>query len=355
MKVWICLILAFCSSGISAEVLRVYNWQDYISPSVLADFERHSGITVEYKTYTTVQELEAALVDGELFDLVVPSQFQFESLLARGLLRGIDISRLVGYANLDSGLVAALAGWSRNGHYAVPYLWSTVGMVVSPQAMHSLRTDYQPSWRLLLDPAVSSRLAHCGLGWLDAPEEVFSLLLNLQGRRLNEAGRRVLAAAEDLLTSQAPDLYSLNNDAYITDLVSGQLCAAMAWSGHAITVVGQRPELQYVLPDEGSLMTIDAWAIPANARQVEAAHQFIDFMLEPANAQRNSLETHFYSPLRADVAEMHELAQLQPLLVPSASERRRLYFLESLDSEQRALLEDQWQRVKALHASGLQQ
>lgn len=347
MRGLLCAVLMFCATSSYAQTLRVYNWKDYIDPAVLAGFERDSGIRVDYQTYTTAQELDEALQAGSAFDLVVPSHFQLQRLIGEGRLQALDLSKLRHYGNLDPKLVASLAGFSGAGRYVVPYLWSTVGLVVEREAVErALGEGAPPSWSLLFDAQYAPRLQACGMGWLDAPEETFSLWMNLQGKRLFEASPRRLADSGAQLASQAAALHALNNEAYIEDLASGRLCVAMAWSGHALLAASQRGSLEFLVPEEGALMTIDSWAIPRDAQQPELAYRFIDYMLQPANARLNTLATRFYAPLRSDLPEMLELAQRAPALVPQGSERRRLYFLEPLKAEQKRVIDQQWQAVK---------
>jgi putrescine transport system substrate-binding protein len=336
-----------CATSSYAQTLRVYNWKDYIDPAVLAAFERDAGIKVDYQTYTTAQELDEALQVGSAFDLVAPSHFQLQRLIGEGHLQVLDVGKLRHYGNLDPKLVASLAGFSGARRYVVPYLWSTVGLVIEREAVErALGEAAQPSWSLLFDTQYAQRLQACGMGWLDAPEETFSLWMNLQGKRLFEASPRRLADSGAQLARQAAALHVLDNEAYIEELSAGRLCVAMAWSGHALLAASRRSTLEYLVPEEGALLTIDSWAIPSDARQPELAYRFIDYMLEPGNARLNTEATRFYAPLRSDLPAIIELAQRSPALVPQASERRRLYFLEPLKVEQKQVIDQQWQAIK---------
>lgn len=340
------VLMLACVAG-QAQTLRIYNWKDYIDPQVLAGFERTTGIRVDYQTFTTAQELDEALDAGAAFDLVSPSHFQLQRLIDERRLQQIDISKLRHYDNLDPKLLASLAGFSGAGRYVVPYLWSTVGLVIERGTVQrALGQEVPPSWRLLFDKNYAQRLQECGIGWLDAPEETFSLWMNMQGKRLPDASPRRLVDSGAQLIARAGALRALNNEAYIEDLAAGRLCVAMAWSGHALSAASRRPSLEFLVPEEGALLTIDSWAIPANAQQPELAHRFIDYLLDPDNARLNTEATRFYAPLRSDLPEMIELAQRSPMLVPRAGERRRLYFLEPLRSEQKQAIDRQWQAIK---------
>lgn len=340
-------VLMLSSVSGHAQTLRIYNWKDYIDPQVLARFEHDSGIAVDYQTFTTAQELDQALRQGSSFDLVVPSHFQLQRLIEEGRLQKLALDRLPHYDNLDPKLTAALASFAGAPRYVVPYLWSTVGLVLDrDQVERTLGRQAPPSWRLLFDAPYVQALNACGIGWLDAPEETFSLWMNAKGRRLSDATPRRLQAVGASLADSAGAVRTLDNEGYIEALAAGRLCAAMAWSGHALQAAATRPSLEFLVPQEGALLTVDSWAIPADAKAPELAYRFIDYMLTAENARLNTQATHFYAPLRADLPEMIELARQAPSLVPAVGERRRLYFLEPLKPEQKQAIDQQWQLIK---------
>lgn len=350
MKRMFCLLwLALTAVGANAEeVLRVYNWTDYIEPEVLAAFQRESGIRVEYETFSSAAELDAVMVGPPKYDLVVPSHFQLTRLIGDQRLLPLDRSRLPHHGSLDPALLAMLAGFDSADRYVVPYLWGSVGLVSNPVLAEPAYGGPLPdSWSLLFDASQRSRLAACGVGMLDAPEETLSLWLNYRGRNLGLGGTRQIDQAGGQLLAMQPQVRNLDNDRYVDDLASGKLCVAMAWVGHALTAAQRNPALRYRIPTEGALVFIDSLAIPANAARPDLAYRFIDYLLEPGNARRNALASHFYSPLAADEPEMKRLAQEQPTLVPDQAERKRLYFLERLTPAQKARVDAVWQQVKA--------
>lgn len=350
MKKTLCgLLLAMLLGSAHAEdVLQVYNWANYIEPEVLAAFQRESGIRVEYATFSTAAELDAALAGAPQYDLVVPSHFQLTRLIGDKRMQPLDFSQLPHYGSLDPALLAMLAGFDSANRYVVPYLWGSVGLVSNPSLAEPAFGGALPnSWSLLFDEQQRGRLATCGLGMLDAPEESRSLWLNYRGRNLSKAGTRQIDQAGKQLLAMQGQFRNLDNDGYIADLASGKLCVAMAWVGHALTAAEQNPALRFRIPDEGALVFIDSLAIPANAARPDLAYRFIDFLLQPENARRNALASRFYSPLMADSPEMARLAREQPVLVPDQAERKRLYFLERLTPAQKVQVDALWQQIKA--------
>ncbi|AYF88458.1 extracellular solute-binding protein [Pseudomonas sp. JS3066] len=350
MKKTFCLLLCTLLTAFAQaeEVLRVYNWTNYIDPEVLAAFQRESGIRVEYTTFNTAADLDAALAGSAQYDLVVPSHFQLTRLIGEKRLQSLDFAQLPHYGSLDPALLAMLAGFDSANRYVVPYLWGSVGLVSNPSLAEAALGGALPnSWSLLFDEQQRSRLAGCGLGMLDAPEETLSLWLNYRGRNLSKAGTRQIDQAGKQLLAMQGQFRNLDNDGYVGDLASGKLCVAMAWVGHALTAAEKNPALRFRIPDEGALVFIDSLAIPANAARPDLAYRFIDYLLKPENARRNALASRFYSPMAADSPEMARLAQEQPMLVPDQAERKRLYFLERLKPEQKTHVDALWQQIKA--------
>lgn len=345
------LLAMLMGNAHAEEVLRVFNWTNYIEPDVLAAFQSESGIRVEYSTFSSAAELDAAMAGATQYDLVVPSHFQLARLIGEKRLQPLDFSQLPHYGSLDPALLAMLAGFDSANRYVVPYLWGSVGLVSNPSLAEPAFGGALPnSWSLLFDEQHRSRLTNCGLGMLDAPEETLSLWLNYRGRNLSKAGTRQIDQAGKQLLGMQGQFRNLDNDGYVADLASGKLCVAMAWVGHALTAAEKNPALRFRIPDEGALVFIDSLAIPTNAARPDLAYRFIDYLLKPENARRNALASRFYSPLAADDPEMKRLAQEQPALVPDQAERKRLYFLERLTPAQKVRVDEVWQRIKAARA-----
>ncbi|WP_437882221.1 extracellular solute-binding protein [Pseudomonas sp. LRF_L74] len=343
------LFLACCQVN-AEETLRVLNWKNYIDPQVLAAFEQQTGIRVDYQTFTAAEELDAALAKGTPYDVVVPSHFQLPRLIRAGQLAPLDSARLSHYGSIDPGLLAMLAGVETANRYVAPYLWGAVGLVIEPQLAEANYAGPLPdSWSLLFDPAQVARLKPCGIGMLDAPEETASLWFNYRGRSLTLYGARQIERNMQPLQAIAREVKSLDNETYIKALGEGGLCVAMAWSGHALEAAGKRPNLRFLIPQEGAVAYIDSLAIPVNAAHPDLAYRFIDFLLQPGNAVRNARATQFYSPLASDSAELKALAAERPMQVLGAAERRRIYMLESLSSDQKNALDRAWAPIKAAH------
>lgn len=350
MKKLFALLLLFASTVHAQEVLRVYGWKDYIDPQVLKDFQAQSGITVDYQTFTTSDELLQALAAGTNHDLVMPSHFMLEQLTVDGRLAPLDTRRLRHYTSLDPWLMSTLAGIPAANRHAVPYLWGSVGLVVDPQQAQAHYAGTLPnSWRLLFNPEQAAQLSGCGLGMLDAAEETSSLLLNYRGRRLSASSDRQIARQLRGLETIAPLLRTLDNWNFVDELIAGQLCLAMTWSGHAVRAMEGNPRLRYQIPEEGAAIYIDTLAIPTHAANPQLAYRLIDFLIDPPVAIRNARATRFYPPLPSVAPAMQVFAAEHPAQVLTAEQRRRSYLLESLPPRQKQVLDQAWARVRAAY------
>ncbi|MBV7564558.1 extracellular solute-binding protein [Pseudomonas sp. sia0905] len=349
MKTLLCLLtLLACCNAHAQQVLRFLSWQDYFDPAVIEDFQRTTGVRVEYQGFTTAEELMQAMQSSTAYDVIVPSHFMLNELVAGNKLALLDTRRLANYKQFDPWLLSMLAGQPAAKEHAVPYLWGSVGMVVSaPLAQAAYQGPLPSSWSLLFEPQQVSRLFACGVGMIDAPQEVASLMLNYKGRNPAVSSPRQIAKALQPLEPLMPKFAELDNWAYIDALAQGKLCLAMSWSGHALRAIERNPTLSYMIPDEGAAMYIDTLAIPANAANPDLAYRFIDFLIAPENAVRNAGITHFYPPLASDSPVMQRFAADHPMQVMTAKQRRASYLLESLSDAQKAALDSTWQKLKA--------
>lgn len=350
MKRLLALLLLLASTAHAQEVLRVYGWKDYIDPQVLEDFQASTGIVVDYQSYTRTDELLQVLAKGTPYDLVMPSHFMLKRLIAEGRLSTLDTRRLQHYGDLDPWLLSTLAGLPAANQHAVPYLWGSIGLVLDPERAQANYPEPLPtSWSLLFDPEQAAKLSACGLGMLDAAEETGSLLLNYRGRRLAASSDRQISRQLRSLEAVAPLLRTLDNWAFVDELIAGRLCLAMAWSGHAVMAMKGNPRLRYLIPDEGAALYIDTLAIPSNAPHPDLAYRLIDFLIDPPSAIRNARTTGFYAPLPNSSKLLQAFAQEHPAQVLTTEQRRRSYLLDSLSTEQKQVIDQAWASVKAAH------
>ncbi|WP_372866056.1 polyamine ABC transporter substrate-binding protein [Pseudomonas sp.] len=329
------------------DSLRVYNWNDYIAPQVLKDFEAETGIRVEYHTFSSAEEMQAALDGSEAIDIIVPSHNDLPRLIKDDQLQPLDFNLLPNRKHLDKLLLSKLAAVDPSNRYAVPYLWGAVGLAINtPQAEAAFGGPLPNSWSLLFDAEQSTRLASCGISVLDAPDETLSLLLNYQGRSLTRSAPSRIERASSVLDGLRPNLRYIDSERYIDDLSNGRLCVAMAWVGDALAAADAGQPVRFLVPDEGSVLFIDNLVIPRSARRADLAHRFIDYLMQPEVAALITTET-LYPSGNADAKAFLDVAlRNQPGLYPNAETKRRLHAQEAFAEKHMQVRDRVWQRFR---------
>ena len=329
------------------EVIRVYNWNDYIAPQVLKDFEAQTGIRVDYQTFSTAEELETALASGEAIDVAVPSHDALPALIRNGTIQPLDFAQLPHRKHLDKQLLSTLVALDPANRHALPYLWGAVGLAINvPQAEAAFGGPLPNSWSLLFDAEQSARLASCGISVLDAPDETLTLLLNYQGRSLARSAPSRIERSGQVLDGLRAHLRYIDSERYIDDLNAGNLCVAMAWVGDALAAAEAGQPVRFLVPDEGSILFIDNLVIPSSAQRVDLAHRFIDYLMQPEVAALITAETLYPSGNADSRAFLDETLRNQPDLYPDRDTKRRLHPLETLPDKHSATRDAVWARFR---------
>jgi putrescine transport system substrate-binding protein len=286
------LIAAAWPAAAQERVLNVYNWSDYIDPYAVARFTRETGIRVRYDVYDSLETLEGKLSAGRSgYDIVVPtSEPTFARLVRAGALRPIDRAAVPNWRNLDPVLMERVAGIDPGNRHGAIYLWGTVGLGIRVDRVRAaLGPDVAlDSLDILLRPENAQRLARCGIMVMDSPTDVLPSVLRWLGRDPNGHADADHRAAEAALRAIRPHVRAIVPSSSILDaLATGEACVALTYSGDVIQAAtrareaGRGVEVAYVMPREGAQLWFDLMAIPADAPNPEAAHAFVNFLLQP--------------------------------------------------------------------------
>lgn len=289
-----CLAAAFAAApGLvlaQAGTLHFYNWSDYIAPDTIANFEKATGIKVVMDVYDSNETLEAKLLAGSSgYDLVVPTSTYLQRQIAADVYQPLDKSKLPNLANLDPALLAVASRADPDNAHSVIYLWGTNGVAYNPaKVAERLGPDFRvESWSVVFDPEVVSKLADCGVTMLDSATEMIPLVLNYLGLPPQSTDAGDLEKAAATIAAVRPYIRYFNSSQYLNDLANGEICVAVSFSGDAFIAAdraaeaGAGVEVEYAVPDEGAMVWFDMLAIPADAPNPEAAHAFINYLMEP--------------------------------------------------------------------------
>ena|SRR3984885_10110483 len=283
------------------KVVNVYNWSDYIDPTILPAFEKEYGIKVNYDVFDSNEVLETKLLAGHTgYDVVVPSASFLQRQIQAGVFQKLDKSLLPNLTNLDPDITRRIEVHDPGNQYGVNYLWGTDGIGYNEtQVSNAMPNAPVDSFAMFYDPNVIRNFKNCGVSILDAPDEIVATVLLYLGRNPNSESLEDLQAAEKVLLAIRPYVRYINSSKYIEDLANGEICLALGWSGDVgqartrATEAGKTYKIRYNIAKEGAIMFFDMLAIPADAPHPRNAHLFIDYMLRPEVAAKNSSTMHY--------------------------------------------------------------
>ena len=275
------------------KVLNIYNWSDYIADDTIKNFEKETGIKVRYDNYDNNEILHAKLVAGKTgYDIVVPGSHFAKTQIEGGLLQKLDKSKLTNWANLDKGLLEQLAKVDPGNEYLVDWMWGyvTVGINVD-KVKKALGGTPMPdnAWSLLFDPQYVSKLRSCGVSVLDSASEVVPAALLYAGKPAYSKNPDDYAEAAKVLKAIRPFVTRFSSSGYIEEMASGATCLVMGFSGdiniakdRAAKAKSKTPVvIEALVPKTGATLFFDTMAIPKDAKNVENAHLFINYILRP--------------------------------------------------------------------------
>ncbi len=336
------------------KVVNVYNWSDYIDTSVIEDFQKETGIKVNYDVFDSNEVLETKLLAGNTgYDIVVPSASFLERQIKAGVFQKLDRARLPNLRNLDTEITQRVALHDPGNEHSVNYLWGTSGVGYNEAKIKERMPDAPvDSFAMFYDPKVVSKFADCGVTLLDAPSEILGTVLIYLGKDANSEKPEDLAAAEKVLMAIRPYVKYLNSSKYIEDLANGEVCLSLGWSGDVLqsrdraNEAGKGITIKYLIPREGAVMFFDMLAIPKDAKHVKNAHLFIDYLMRPEVAAKNSNFVNYANSNAASLPLVSDEVKNDRGIYPSAETKAKLVPDLAESPQFTRLLTRSWTRFK---------
>jgi len=361
-KKWLSAVVAGALMAVSAgslaadKTLHVYNWSDYIAPNTVADFEKQTGIKVVYDVFDSNEVLEGKMMAGNSgYDVVVPSSSFLARQLQSGVFQPLDRSKLPNYKNLDPDLMKKLEQHDPGNKYAIPYLWATTGIGYNVEKVKAALGKDAPvdSWDLVLKPENLEKLKSCGVSFLDAPEEIFATVLNYMGKDPNSSDPKDYTAATDLLLKLRPSIRYFHSSQYINDLANGNTCVAIGWAGDILQAKNRAVEakngvnIAYSIPKQGALAFFDMLAIPKDAKNVDEAYQFINYLMEPKVMAQISNTVFYASGVKASLPFVDPAIRDNPGIYPTPDTMAKLFTLKVQEPKLDRVRTRAWTKVKS--------
>lgn len=290
----ILLLMIVLSVGVSVAgcgsdkpTLNVYNWGDYIDMEVLDQFEDEYGIRVVYDTYATNEDLYVKLKQGgSSYDVVFPSDYMIERMIREDLLDKIDKSNIPNLSKVGEEFLNL--DYDVNNDYSVPYMWGTLGIIYNT----TMIDNTLDSWADLWDEQYKGQIV-----MYNSQRDSLAVALKKLGYSLNSRDEKELEEAKQELIKQKPLVHAYMGDEVKDSIISGEAAIAVVYSGDAVFMKWENPDLEYAIPKEGTNLWFDAMVIPKNAKNKEAAEKFIDFMTRPDIAAKNAEYIGYSSPV----------------------------------------------------------
>ncbi len=346
----------FSALPATAAELHVYNWTDYIAPDTVAQFEKETGVKVVYEMFDSNEVLEKKLLAGQSgFDVVVPSIAFLGRQIKAGIFLPLDKTKLSNYRHLDRELLQKLRFLDPKNEHAVPYLWGTTGIGYNPKLIKERLGEDAPldSWSLFFNPENLAKLADCGVSVLDAPSDVLAMTLFYLGKNPNSLDPKDYTdIAKPYLSQLRPYIKKFDSSEYVEALANGSLCLAVGWSGDILQAsaraeeAGKGVEVVYSLPKEGSAVWFDMLAIPKDSDNVEAAYQFINYLLRPDVIANISNYVAYANANKDALSLTDKTVRNNPSVYPSQAVKDKLYTLTPLPLKIDRVITSTWFKVK---------
>ncbi len=267
------------SSLTGGDSVIVYNWGEYMDPAVLELFEEETGIQVIYEEFETNEIMYPKIKTGAIaYDVVCPSDYMIQRMIEENLLAKIDFDKIPNIQNIGSTYLEKSTEFDPGNQYSVPYCWGTLGILYNKTKVD----EPIDSWSVLWDERYADSIL-----MQDSVRDAFAVALCSLGYSLNSTDLDELTAARDLLIQQKPLVQAYVVDQVRDKMIGNEAALGVIYSGEAIFTQRENPNLEYVIPKEGSNIWIDSWVIPKNAQHKENAEKFINFLCRPDIALMN--------------------------------------------------------------------
>jgi putrescine transport system substrate-binding protein len=346
---------ALSADAQSKRVVNVYNWSDYIAPEVLKEFTRDTGIDVTYDTFDSNDTLETKLLTGKSgYDVVVPSANFMQQQIKAGVFQKLDKSRLPNLAHAWPDITARLALYDPGNQYAVNYMWGTVGIGYNvKKAQEALGAEAKiDSWDIVFKPENIGKFRRCGVHMLDSADDILPAALKYLGLDPNSSRPDELEKAAALMAKIRPNVRKFHSSEYLNALASGEICLVLGFSGdikqaqNRASEAKRGVEIGYAIPKEGAQLWFDNFAIPKDARNVAEAHAFIDYMMKPEVAAKNSNFIAYANGNLASQKFVDKAVLEDPGVYPVPETMAKLYIIAAHDAQTKRLMNRLWTRIK---------
>lgn len=298
------------------KTLTIYNWGDYLDPSLIKKFEAKTGYHVQYETFDSNEAMYTKLKQGGTsYDIVIPSDYMIQKLRSQHLLKLLDKNKIKGLDNLSP--LTLNQPFDPNNKYSIPYFFGTLGIVYNDKLLpKGVKIQH---WSDLWNPKL-----HQNIMLFDGAREILGIALIKNHDSLNSQNISQLKEAKSSLDKLTPNVKGIVADEMKTYLINGEAAVGVTFSGEAISMMQKNKHLHYVVPSEGSNLWFDNIVIPKSAKNVKGAYAFINFMLEPENALANAKYIGYATPNAKALAKLPQKIKEDKAIYPTKQQFKKL-------------------------------
>jgi spermidine/putrescine transport system permease protein len=337
---------AGCSSSPSAQSgeggngldkeLNVFNWSEYLPEEVIQKFEQKYGVSVNYSTFSSNEEMLAKVsAGGGIYDLVVASDYFIQPMAKQGLIQEIDLNNIPNFKNLAQDFVNK--EHDPGNKYSVPYMGNTVSLAYNPDSIKTEITSYEDLWK----PELKGQIV-----MVDDQRFILGMVLKTLGYSGNDTDPAHLEEAKQKMLKLMPNIKAFDSDSPKTLMINGEVNIAYVWGAEIALAQREKPQFKTVLPKEGLMITFDNFVIPAGAKHKKTAEAFVNFLLEPEISAEIAKSFPYINP-NNEARKLIDKATLDNIAIyPPAEEMKRVESIADIgDAVQ--LYDRVWSEVKS--------
>ncbi|MDR2946519.1 MAG: spermidine/putrescine ABC transporter substrate-binding protein [Candidatus Adiutrix sp.] len=333
-------LFSLSATALAAGKLTVFIWSEYMDPEIIANFEKKFDVEVRLDYYESNEEMVAKLQSGGLgqYDVIVPSTYIVPTLTQLKLIQPLNHALLPNMKNIDEPFTKMDV--DPGNKLTIPYQWGLSGLIVRAPA----GVELEASWKLLFDPAseVGSFIM------FDTARDAIGSALKYLGYSFNSTDPKQIEEAVRLLaaTKKRPAFLGFDGGvAGLNKVMSGIAVVAQVYNGEAVRGQEEDPGTRFVLPKEGVEIWTDLVAIPAQAPNLDAAHAFLNYLLEPEVSAQLATYNRYATPNAAAKAFIPETDLKNPSMYPDAETVSKAEYMEDLGPANR-LYDEAWTMIK---------
>ena len=328
--------------------LNVYNWGEYISNGsddsvdVVAAFEQLTGIHVNYTTFDSNESMYAKLKSGAAsYDVIIPSDYMVAKMIDEDMLLPLNYDNIPNFSLIDEQY--RNPDYDPENAYTVPYMLCTTGIIYNTTMVDQAPT----SWADLWDEQYAGNIL-----MFNNSRDAYAIAAFKEGKSINPGTPEEVDEVMEQLKAQKPLVQAYVMDEIFDKMIGGEAAIGVYYSGDAITMIDDNPDLAWVFPEEGSVLSVDCMCIPATSQNQEAAEMFINFMCEVDVGVANAEYIGYTTPSTAVWEQLDDELKYSEIAYPSEEVEAKEQVFTALSEEVNSELDVKWSEMKSYNEGG---